>query len=214
LQSGNSDQTQFTSMLNVMRRTSANRFVTDYFGNYTRVEGEETANNHRLSSYYDIFRTRNYFLRPIFGEYYRDPFKNLEHRITVGTGIGYHLIDTAKTEWDVSGGPAVQWTRFNSVEAGQDQSEYTFALVAGTEFNTELTDKIDFDFLYNFQIVNEKSGTYNHHLVATLSTELTSWLDFDISGVWDRTQDPQPNEDGTVPEKDDYYLIFALGVDF
>lgn len=103
LQSGNSDQTQYSTMINVMRRTSANRFVNDYFGNYTKVEGEETTNNHRLSSYYDIFQTRSYFFRPLFGEYLRDPFKNLDHRITVGTGIGYHIIDAAKTEWDVSG---------------------------------------------------------------------------------------------------------------
>jgi len=214
LQSGNSDQSQFTTMANVMRRTSASRFVTDYFGNYTRVEGEETANNNRLNSYYDIFRTRKYFFRPLFGEYYRDPIKNLEHRITVGTGIGYHIIDTAKTEWDVFGGPAYQRTRFKSVEAGRDRNESTLALVAGTEFNTELTKRIDFDFQYNFQIVNETSGTYNHHLVATFETELTSWLDFDISCIWDRIQDPQPNEDGTIPDKDDYYLIFALGIDF
>ncbi len=214
LQSGNSDQTLYSTIINVMRRTSANRFVNDYFGNYTKVEGEETTNNHRLSSYYDIFQTRSYFFRPLFGEYYRDPFKNVAHRITVGTGIGYHIIETAKTEWDVSGGPAVQWTQFNSVEAGQDQSDTTPALVAGTHFNTELTKRIDFDFLYNFEIVNEESGTYTHHLVATVETELTSWLDFNISAVWDRTQDPQPKKNGTVPEKDDYYMIFGVGIDF
>ena len=73
---------------------------------------------------------------------------------------------------------------------------------------------MDFDFLYNFQLVNERSGTYNHHLVASFETELTQFLNFDVSFVWDRTETPQPNEDGTVPDPNDYYLIFSIGVDF
>ena len=73
---------------------------------------------------------------------------------------------------------------------------------------------VDFDFNYSFNLVNKKSGTYNHHMIAALETELTSWLDFDISFVWDRTEDPRPEDDGTVPEKDDYYLIFSVGVEY
>jgi hypothetical protein len=86
--------------------------------------------------------------------------------------------------------------------------------VAQTHFNTELTKTVDFDFLYNFQILNEASGTYNHHMVATFETELTRWLDFDVSFVWDRTQDPQPDADGTEPKQDDFYLIVGLGIEF
>ena len=73
---------------------------------------------------------------------------------------------------------------------------------------------MDFDFIYNLQIVNERSGSYNHHLVAAIETEITSYLDFDVSFVWDRTQTPQPDADGMVPEQDDYYLIFSVGIDF
>ena len=86
--------------------------------------------------------------------------------------------------------------------------------MAGTHFDTELTKTVDFDVRYNFNIVNEKSGTYNHHMIAALETELTSWLDFDISFVWDRTEDPRPESDGTVPEQDDFYLIFSMGVEY
>ncbi len=211
---GNTEQTQYSAIANIKRRTSATRFVTDYLGNFTKTEGVETVNNQRVNTYFDIFKTRKYFFRPIFGEYYRDPFKNINSRVTVGAGMGYHIIDTSKTEWDVSGGPAYQRTRFDSVQVGQDSSESTAALVAGTYFNTELTKTVDFDFRYELQIVNEASGTYTHHLVAGLETELTSWLDFDVSFVWDRTEDPQPNADGTVPKQDDFYLIFSLGIDF
>ena len=74
--------------------------------------------------------------------------------------------------------------------------------------------RIDYIFNYDFKIVNEVSGTYTHHLITTLETELTDWLDFDISFAWDRIQNPTPNADGTVPEQNDFYLITSLGIDF
>ena len=86
--------------------------------------------------------------------------------------------------------------------------------MAQTHFNTELTKTVDFDFLYTFQILNEASGTYTHHMVAAFETELTRWLDLDISFVWDRIQDPQPDADGTEPKQDDFYLIVGLGIEF
>ena len=39
-------------------------------------------------------------------------------------------------------------------------------------------------------------------------------IDFDITSVWDRTQEPHPEADGMVPKKDDFYLIFSLGINF
>jgi hypothetical protein len=51
-------------------------------------------------------------------------------------------------------------------------------------------------------------------MVATFETELTRWLDFDVSFVWDRTQDPQPDADGTEPKQDDFCLIVGLGIEF
>jgi hypothetical protein len=214
LASGNTEQTQYSAIGDIKRRTSKTRFVTDYLGNFTKTEGVQTVNNQRVNTYFDIFKTRKYFFRPFFGEYFRDPIKNIGSRVTLGAGMGYHIIDNSKTEWDVSGGLAYQTTRFDSVEPGQDSSESTPAFVAGTYLNRELTKTVDFDFHYEFQIINEASGSYTHHFVAALETELTVWLDFDVSFVWDRTKDPTPEADGTVPKPDDFYLIFSLGIDF
>ena len=46
------------------------------------------------------------------------------------------------------------------------------------------------------------------------STDLIGDLDLDVSLVWDRTQKPQTRADGTVPEKDDFRLIFGLAYEF
>ena len=100
-----------------------------------------------------------------------------------------------------------------SVEPGDSQKVTTPALIAGTFYDTALTKTIDFNARYNFSIVNQESGTYTHHVIATVEIGLTSILDFDISFVWDRTQDPQTRADGTVPKQDDLQLLFMLGVD-
>ena len=188
--------------------------VLTYLGNFTRTENIETVNNQRLDGFVDLFKTRKYFLRPVFAGYFRDPIQNIQRRVNVGAAIGYHIIDTSKTTWDITGGPAYQNTLFISVEAGQEPEESTPSFVVETFFDTELNKRLDLKARYNFQIVDEASGSFIHHFITTLETELTKWFDFDISFVWDRTKDPTPRADGSVPNQDDYQLIFALGVDF
>ncbi len=210
---GNTDQTEYTMKFNVKRLTPDNRFVVDYLGNFTASNNIQTVNNHRLSTFFDIFAAKEYFWRPVLFEYFRDPFQNIDYRATIGAGGGYHIIDTPKTTWNVSGALGYRATRYVSVQPGDSQKVTTPALIGSTFYDTALTKTIDFNTRYNFSIVNEESGTYTHHAIATVEIELTSILDFDISFVWDRTQDPQTRADGTVPKQDDFQLLFTLGVD-
>lgn len=211
--SGNTDQTDFTAKANIRRKTPENRFVLDYLGNFSESDNQQTVNNHRVNTFYDLFLAREYFLRPIFAEYFRDTFQNIEYRATVGVGAGYQIIDTPETTWDVSGGPAYRATKYVSVQPGQSQTVDTPALVAGTYFETTLTSTVDFNLGFDFSLVNQESGTYTQHAIATFEIALTDILDFDISFVWDRTQDPQPRSDGTVPKRDDFQLLLTFGVD-
>lgn len=211
IREGNSDQINYSTSAYAKRRTSESRFFIDYLGIFNETEGVETANSQRINSYYDIFKTKKLFWRPVFGEYFRDPFTNIENRVTIGTGIGYYIIDTTKTEWYITPGIAYQHTRNVSVESGQNTDNSTAALVVGTVFDTELTKKIDFNASYRFNIVNKESGTYTHHAVAALEVELTRRLDLNLSLVWDRIQDPKPEDDGRVPDRDDFYFFFGIG---
>ena len=208
---GNSDQINYSASADAQRRTSESRFSIDYLGVFNKAEGVETANSQRISSYYDILKTRKFFWRPVFGEYFRDPFSNIQNRVTVGTGIGYHIINTSKTQWDITPGLAYQYTQNVSVEAGQDTDNSTPALAVGTNYETKLTKKIDFNASYRFNIVNQESGRYTHHAVAAIEIKLTRMLDLDLSFVWDRIQDPEPAADGRVPDQDDFYVFFGIG---
>lgn len=214
LSEGNTEQTNFSGSADIRRRTADNRFVLTSLSQYSKSQGTVTAENTRVTAFFDVFRSRQFYLRPISVEYFRDPFQNIRDQYTIGAGIGYQLIDTSKTEWTVNTGVAYQNTQFESVEAGENENISTPAFVAGTFYETELTKRIDFTGDYSFRLLNKASGTYTHHAIATISTELVSWLDFDISLVWDRTRDPTPNADGTVPEQNDYKLMFSLGIEY
>jgi len=210
---GNSEQIESHVRANFQRRTPSDRIVFDYFANYSKTDGDETGNNNRLNGIWNRFIRDQFFMTPVFSEYYRDPFQNIAHRGTIGAGVGFQIIDSAITDWQFGGGPAYQKTQFEEVEAGMSESESTPALVLGTTFKRVLTSAIDFDLEYKIQLTDEASGTFNHHMVIGFETELTSLLDIDIALVWDRIQNPRAGEDGTLPEKDDYRLILGLSLD-
>ena len=214
IRKGNSDEVDYNAKAHVKRQTIETRFVTDYLGSFSTVDNTRTVNSHRLTSKYDIFVTRYFFWEPVFGEYFRDRFQNIDSRILLGTGAGFHLIKTSKTEWDVSGGPAVQQTRFVTVPLGEDNEEVTPALSMSSLYDTAINSKVDLIHTYNITLVEQQSGGYTHHMILTLETEITNRLDFDVSMIWDHIGKPARRDDGTIPERNDTQMIFSLAWDF
>jgi len=214
VRSGNTDQVDYNAKANVKRQTSFSRIELDYIGNISNTQDVETINNHRLTATHDIFKTRAFFLRPIFGEYYKDPFSNIDSRVTIGTGFGYTIIDTKRTDWDVAGGPAYQATRFVTVQAGENIEETTPALVISTNYDLEISKKLDFIFNYSTTWGDSASGGYTHHAVTTFETEITGSFDLDISFVWDHISKPTAADDGTIPFKDDYRTTLGISYEF
>jgi len=215
LKQGNTDQLDYTAKANIKRRGSVTRFTMDYLGNISKTNGGdgslvETINNHRLNATYDYYKTRYFFYTPVFAEYYRDPFTNIDSRITLGAGLGYTVIDDGRTELSFSGGPAFIKTNFVSVAVGENTSESTPAAVLRTNYDYELSKTIDFIARYNIQVGNKDSGGYTHHIILTMENEITGSLDFDTSFIWDRTAHPTQAEDGTSPEPNDYRVTFGI----
>jgi len=215
LKQGNTDQVDYTAKVNVKRRGSTTRFLMDYIGNISKTNGGdgsliETINNHRLNASYDYYKTRYFFYTPVFVEFYRDPFLNIDLKTTLGAGLGYTVIDDGRTELSFAGGPAYVKTDFISVAAGESSSESTPAAVLRTNYDIELTKTIDFIAKYNIQVGNAASGGYTHHIILTVESEITGALDFDTSFIWDRTAHPTEAADGASPEPNDYRLTFGI----
>ncbi len=211
---GNTEQQEMNGQANIKRRTPKDRINFDYLGNFSESNDTTIADNQRASAGWNRFLTDRFFISPALGEYYRDPFQNIASRWTLGVGLGYQIVDTSKVTWDVDTGIAYQHTTFDDVLEGDPTSATTPALIVGTRYDNEITGWMDYFFDYRFFVVNEESGTYTHHLITGFEFELIGDLDFDISIVWDRIQDPRQNSDGTFPQQDDFRTIFGLGYSF
>lgn len=51
-------------------------------------------------------------------------------------------------------------------------------------------------------------------MIPTIDVDLTDALDLNVSPVWDRIEEPQPDADGSAPQQDDYQLVPGLGYGF
>jgi hypothetical protein len=63
------------------------------------------------------------------------------------------------------------------------------AILDLTDFNWELTEKLDFEFQYNTTIGLDKDLGVNQHALATLSFDVWKDFDFDVSLTWNRVGD-------------------------
>jgi len=211
---GNTDFIEYNTIADLERRTPQSRISLDYIGNFNETEDVEVSNNHRVGGVYDRFTGSQFFWRPLSGQYFRDPFQNIDHQLTLETGLGYELINTSKTEWEIHSSVGMNTTERVSVEEGESTRTESPSLSFGTDFETELTSWMDYILSFQMSFVDEASGSYNHHLLTTVSTDLFWNFDFDVSLVWDRVQEPPPDAAGDKPERDDYRMMIGISFDF
>ncbi len=211
---GNTDIGEGNLIAGFKRRTPVSRLLLDYIGSVNETDGERIANSHRANLGLDRFIGGRFFWRPIGVQYYQDSFQNIRHQATADTGIGYQLIDSPRVDWDIRGGVGVNYLRNVSVAIGEPEDEVSPVGTIGSDLTVELTSWVDYELLVNMTFLNEQSGRYQHHLVSTVSTDLIGDVDLDISFIWDRTQKPQERIDTTIPEKDDFHLLFSIGYEF
>ena len=214
LQSGNHHQTTITTSAELARRTPNTTLLLDYLGNYSRADNVENANNNRVNNTYDIRLNQNWFVRPVELEYYHDPLANINYRLTGGVGAGYYVFDRTGLEWQLSAGPGYQYTKFSTVEAGENETAATPAGVLSSYFKADITSRLTFIQSWQGTFTDQSAGKYTHHSVTTLEFEIKRHLDLDVSLVWDYLQNPQATSDGVVPQKSDEYLTVGFGVRF
>jgi len=214
LQSGNSKQVDYNASLDLQRRTPDTRLSLDYLGNINRIDGVDSANNHRINSEFDYWFSHRFYLILPNVEYYKDPFQNLADRLTVGGGLGFDLIDRPNLEWNITTGPAYQEAWFDSTQPGEPSDKGTAALAFGSKFKWDISRRIKWQVQYRGQYTSREVGETTHHAVSTLSLKMTKRFDLDVSVVWDRISDPKIGANGVQPQPDDFRFIVGLGVDF
>jgi len=211
---GNTEQTDFTYQSYVRRRDALTRVRLDFNGAVGEVEGEQTINNHRSTFKVDLFASPRFYITPLSLILYHDKFTNIDIQSTFSAGGGYHALKKKRAEMDLELAAGYQYTRFISVEAGADEEARSGAIIPRIRIETDPLKDVDLDVLYQAAVtVPDPAGTTMHGEVI-LSVEITSIFDLDVSWIWDRVQDPQIAEDGTIPKKDDVKLTVGIGIDF
>ncbi len=210
---GNVEQTEINTRAVIQRRTTKNRYYAELLSNFGETDGFETANDHRLNSYFDIFISTRFFIRPLNIEYIKDTFQNYDAKVTASASVGYHILTDSKSEWDVSGGPGYTFTRYISVEEGEDLETESPSFILSTNFDTDLTKSIDWNGNVRVQFNDKATGGITYHALTAFEFEITRRLDLDVSLIWDRVSNPAPSESTPEPEQDDFRLTIGIGLE-
>ncbi len=211
---GNTNQADGTAYFFARRETASTRWDNTYNGAYGKTNGLETANNHRLSTHLDYFLTRRLYLTPFAATAYRDPFSNIDLRLTPSAGFGYDLMDRNTLSWEIDAGPAFQYTRYSSVLSNEPGEESTWAFYTGTKIEWNITPNADLTFGYELTTPVPDTDEYNHHLSTVLSVDLFELFDLDVTFTWDRVNKPPLDGNGVAAKPDDLRLSVGLGWTF
>lgn len=211
---GNTNQTDFTYQAYIRRRDALTRVRLDFNGAFGRVDEVETVNNHRSTLKCDLFASPRFYITPLSLIFYHDEFQNIDIQVTPSAGGGFHALKRKRAQIDLELAGGYQYTKYISIEAGQDQENKSGAVIPRISIETDPLKDVDFDVLYQAGITVPDAKDTTMHGEATLSIEITRLIDIDISWIWDRVQNPKPNEDGTMPKKDDVKLTVGVGIDF
>ncbi len=84
-------------------------------------------------------------------------------------------------------------------------------MILGTHFEKDITKDVELLLNYDFNARLDDFSNNFHHAIATLSIDITEYVELDISFVWDRVGNPEPGADGVTPEQDDFNLTIGLG---
>lgn len=214
LRKGNTDQKNATIKISLDRRTPKSRLSLDYLGRYAEANGERTSEDNRVNLKFDYFLSKYFFVTPFFGEFYQNRFQNIKNQVTLGSGLGYTIIDTHATEWYVACGPAYLRTTYYEVplhESGIDGS-FSFEIRSKYEYDIDSLRKIKTEYKMTFS--DKDSGGFRHHFLTKFENDfIKDRIFLDVSFLWDYVKEVQETENYT-PLHNDYQLLVGGGVRF
>lgn len=214
--SGNSNQLDYLMTAKVQRRTPYTRLRSDLTYNYSKSTQDEIdkviTNMTRLTSSMDWFYNGSVFFRLFDYEYYSDFQQNIKSRHSIGSSLGYHLIDNKRLQWDATIGPSYQLTSFNSDSIEEDEQSGVIALSTLIEY--KISSLIDFTLDFQMQFVEKESGKRNSHLKSGFEFEFTNDFELDLFFYLDRVAKPIAGISSGEPKPNDYRLVVSLGYNF
>lgn len=207
ISSGNTKSTSFSLGADASRATKDDKwsiYATSLYGK--RDDGAtgstKTADNVRAGTRYD------YNLTPlIFGfgllELERDKLIDLDLRSTIGLGLGYHVIQTKETTFDVFAGLASTRSKFS------DRSSTATELLLGEESSHKISETTSFKQKLTIYPNLKDSGEYRSVFDAGLSVAMSKNMALTVG-----LQNKYNSEAPAGTKKSDTLLITGVSVKF
>jgi putative salt-induced outer membrane protein len=118
-----------------------------------------------------------------FTDFQYDEFQHLDLRNTLGGGLGYHVIKTDNTTFDVFGGGDFEQEYFspNPPDVPTSVTRKTGEIVLGEELDMKVNTRTTFSEKASFFPNVTDTGQYRFQFDATAATKLKSWLSWQVT---------------------------------
>ena len=176
---GNAETTTMTTGLNASRVTRTDKTALYFNQIYaTATVGGETstaAQAIRGGWAYNRNLSPRVFMN-LFNDWEYDKFQNLDLRLVLGTGLGYSVVKTERTRFDLLGGGAYTHEEFSTPLSRNSGSIYW-----GNDWNYRLTGNTAFK--QSFRMFNNltEGGEFRVNFDVGTVTALTKWLSLQLT---------------------------------
>jgi putative salt-induced outer membrane protein YdiY len=122
-----------------------------------------------------------------FTDFEYDQFQDLDLRNVIGGGLGYHVINTKATTFDVFAGGSYNQAFFGAIAATETEpataavTRKTGEVVLGETFNTKINNRTTLTEQFSIYPNVSDTGTYRFQFDATAATKLKNWLSWQVT---------------------------------
>lgn len=209
--SGNTRATSLSFNADAVKATKQDK--VSLYGNaqYAKSNGVTTGEQFRLGSRYDYnFGTQWFGFGGLDLE--RNKFANLKLRSQLSGGLGYHLIKTDSTTFDLFGGVGFTSDKYIAATLidGANRSSYSYtALVLGEESTHKLSDTTSFKQRLVLVPNLKNSGEYRANWDAGLAVAMSKTMNLNVGFALAHNSEP-----GTGRKATDTLLTTGISVKF
>jgi len=192
---GNSSTTALTIAGKASRVVPKNKLTLYYTQVYSKDSRESpavTTANAIHGGVRDEFNLNATIYAFGFTDFDEDALQNLDLRNVLGGGLGYHLINTKKTQFDVFGGLSFDQEYFASYTIANpapppvlllepSRTRHSAEIVAGESLSTKLGPRTTLSEQLSFFPNLSSVGDYRITLDADATTKLKTWLGWQVT---------------------------------
>lgn len=211
LASGNIDSTQVTLLGDAVKATKQDKLRVFGNANYVKAESTTIAETLRAGGRYD-YNLNSTFFGFGGGELERDDVAGLSSRLSLGAGLGMHVIKETSMTWDVYGGLGYTADRYKNALFidGANRTSYNYlSLLLGEESTHKLSATTNFRQSLVLYPNLKNTGEFRAVFDAGLSVAMSQSMSLAVG-----LQHRYNSEPGVGVKRGDTLLTTGLSVKF